>query len=633
MCGIAGILDRTTRPSIHHEVLKSMGDAIHHRGPDDASVVIKDNLGLSFKRLSIIDISTDGMQPFYSNNEQVTVICNGEIYNYKELREDLISKGYTFNSTCDVEVIAPLYEEYGIDFVKMLNGQFAICLYDSQKEALFLVRDHFGVCPLFFTEVDNQLVFGSEIKAILKHPSVKKEVNLTALDQMFTFPGLVSPTTFFKGISSVKPGHYLEVKKEGVSLHEYWDLEYPLESEEEEERSEEYYTDKLEALLSKSVGYRLNADVPVGFYLSGGLDSSLVGAFMHKHRPGHEFKSFSISYPKEEDKEHDESRFQRLVADQLKTKHHEINFDFKRVAENLKEAIYFSEGALKESYNTCSLALSKSVRNNNIKVILSGEGSDEFLGGYVGYRFDVQRRENKHQQKDMEDILDEQMREKLWGDADFFYETNFYSLNETKEAIYSDQLNGLKNQFDCLENLELDKSKLEGRHPFHKRSYLDLKLRLSDHLVSDHADRVNYANSVEGRYPFLDIELIEFIKTIPPSVKLKGLVEKYILKKVAKKYLPDEISKRQKFSWVAPSSVQLLKNDIDWVNDMLSEERIRRQGYFNPATVERLKKMYLKDGFKLNIPFDQDLLMIILTFNIFLDVFEMPAISKEMAYM
>jgi asparagine synthase (glutamine-hydrolysing) len=631
VCGIAGILDRNSHPDIDKEVLVKMGEAINHRGPDAASVVVEGNLGLSFKRLSIIDLS-QGMQPIYSENNKIVAICNGEIYNYKELRKELKAKGYKFKSSCDVEVIVPLYQEYGIDFVKKLNGQFAFSLYDRRNETLFLVRDHFGVCPLFFTEVEGQLIFGSEIKAILQHPLVKKEVNLTALDQMFTFPGIVSPTTFFKGISSLKPGHYLKVTAGQTSLHEYWDLEYPLEQEQEEEKPEAYYIEKLEELFSKSVKYRLNADVPVGFYLSGGLDSSLVGAMMHKHRPGHRFKSFSISYPKEEDKEHDESRFQRLVANQLNTNHHEINFDWERVAGNLRDAIYYSEGALKESYNTCSLALSQAVRDNNIKVILSGEGSDEFLGGYVGYRFDVQRRENQHEQKSIEDILDEQIREKLWGDSSFFYETNFHTLNETKEAIYSDLLNSKKNQFDCINNLEIDKTKLEGRHPFHKRSYLDLKLRLSDHLVSDHADRVNYANSVEGRYPFLDIELIEFIKTIPPSVKLKGLVEKYILKEMSKKYLPAEISRRQKFSWVAPSSIQLMKNNVEWVNDYLSEEKIRRQGYFNPATVERLKKMYTKDGFKLNIPFDQDLLMIILTFNIFLDVFEMPAVSNEVTY-
>ncbi|MEL7004766.1 MAG: asparagine synthase-related protein [Bacteroidota bacterium] len=218
----------------------------------------------------------------------------------------------------------------------------------------------------------------------------------------------------------------------------------------------------------------------------------------------------------------------------------------------------------------------------------------------------------------------------MWGDPNFFYETNFHNLKETKSAIYSEELNEMTSQFDCLSRLDLDVSKMEGRHPFHKRSYLDLKLRLSDHLVSDHADRVNYANSVEGRYPFLDIELVEFIKTIPPSVKLKGLVEKYILKRVADKYLPAEIGQRQKFSWVAPSSAQLLTSNVEWVNDMLSEEQIKRQGYFNPVVVERLKKMYTREGFKLNMPFDQDLLMIILTFNIFLDVFDMPSVSNKM---
>jgi asparagine synthase (glutamine-hydrolysing) len=193
--------------------------------------------------------------------------------------------------------------------------------------------------------------------------------------------------------------------------------------------------------------------------------------------------------------------------------------------------------------------------------------------------------------------------------------------------LYSDSVNENFHRIDCLERLPIDKRKLNGRHPFHRRSYLDLKLRLSDHLIADHGDRVAYANSIEGRYPFLDVNLAAFVKTVPPEVKLKNLVEKYILKEVAKKYLPTEIFTRQKQGFVAPGSPHLLRNNIEWINDMLSYDRIKRQGYFNPDTIERLKKIYRKDDFKLNLPFDSDLLIVVLTFNIFLDVFDMPDFS------
>lgn len=624
MCGITGIYDIKSKRPIREKTLQSMSEAIKHRGPDDFAHVIDDNLGLGFRRLSIIDLK-HGNQPFYSDDQSVIVICNGEIYNHKEIRKELEGKGFRFKTTCDVEVLPHLYEAYGMDFVKKLNGQFAICIFDKKQKTLYLIRDHFGICPLFYTLVDDTLIFGSEIKAILEHELVNKEVDLTALDQLLTFPGTISPTTFFKGVNSLKPGHFLKLKDGDITLHEYWDLDYPLEEEISEVKPESFYIDKLDELFTKSVNYRMAADVPVGFYLSGGVDSSLVGAVMNKINPDFGNHSFSIYYPSKVDAQHDESVYQQMMADHLNSKHHAIQFDWSNVADRLKDAVYYSEGALKESYNTCSLALSEMVSKSNIKVILSGEGSDEIFGGYVGYRFDVQRRKMK-ESADLEEILEGQMRHKLWGDSDFFYETNHNEFRETTRALYSDHLNNSYNSFDCLATLPIDKSKLAGRHPFHKRSYLDFKLRLSDHLVSDHADRVNYANSIEGRYPFLDVNLIEFVKTISPDVKLKNLVEKYILKAMAKRYLPDAINNRQKFSWVAPSSSQLLKGNIEWINDMLSSDRIKRQGYFNPETIERLKKIYSKDGFTLNIPYDSDLLIVVLTFNIFLEQFDMPGL-------
>src|SRR5690606_20749375 len=253
--------------------------------------------------------------------------------------------------------------------------------------------------------------------------------------------------------------------------------------------------------------------------------------------------------------------------------------------------------------NTCSLALSKKVRENDIKVILSGEGADEIFGGYVGYKFDESRKNSKNI-KDITDFLECDVRSKLRGDAEFFYEKNYYEFQETTRALYSDSVNDRYNDFKCLTSLAIDKEKLRNRHILHKRSYADFKLRLSDHLIADHCDRATYANSVEGRYPFLDINLIEFVKLIPPHLKLNGLVDKYILKECSKKYIPEIIWSRQKFGFVAPGSPQLLRNNTEWVNDLLSYERIKKQGYFNADTVENLKRLYKSENFKLNLPFD-----------------------------
>jgi asparagine synthase (glutamine-hydrolysing) len=621
MCGITGIYDIKSKYTIERETIVAMTEAIKHRGPDESSYLLEDNFGLGFKRLSIIDLK-NGHQPFFNHDQSVILICNGEIYNYRELRKELEEKGYPFKTNCDVECIVYLYEEYGTDFIERLNGQFAFTIIDKKKKLLLLARDQFGICPLFYTILDDVLIFGSEIKAILKHPSVRREVDLTGLDQVFTFPGLVSPSTLFKNIKSLKAGHFLLVKDGGVSTTEFWDLNYPEENG-HESKPEAYYAEGLEEQLLKSVKYRLNSDVPVGFYLSGGLDSSIIAGMMKKLNSSVSYQSFSIGFPEVSDVEYDERKYQRLVARNVNSQHNEIPFNWSSVDSKLREAVLHAECPLKETYNTCSLALSKAVKNNGIKVILSGEGSDEFLGGYVGYRFDVQRRQINHD-KDINDILEEEMRKKLWGDPNFTYERNELEFIETKKALYSESLNKSYREFDCLRHLEIDKKKLMNRHVFHKRSYLDLKLRLSDHLVSDHCDRVNYANSVEGRYPFLDIELLDFIKTIPPGIKLKGLTEKYILKMAAKKYVPDEIVNRQKFSFVAPGSPQLLKNNIEWIEDILSYETIKRQGYFNPDTIERLKKMYRKENFRLNLPFDPDLLIIVITFGLFLEIFDMP---------
>ncbi|MGO4294291.1 asparagine synthase (glutamine-hydrolyzing) [Chitinophaga sp. RAB17] len=622
MCGITGVYNIGAPRQVERNVLQGMTDALAHRGPDDAVILTDDRFGFGMRRLSIIDVA-NGKQPFYSEDGAVVLICNGEIFNYRELRDELQQKGYRFTTLCDVEVIVHLYAEYKREFLHKLNGQFAFAIFDKRDNSLFLVRDQFGICPLFYGIFNNTLIFGSEIKAILAHPLAVKQVNLTGLDQVFSFPGMVSPVTMFKGIECLPPGHSLHIRNEAIQVKKYWDLDYPEEAHLYESHSEQHYVEQLEELLFQSVKLRLQADVPVGFYLSGGLDSSLIGAIMKKINPDISYHSFSIMFPELSDKQIDERRFQRMMSERLNSIHHEIPFNYMDIEKGLREAVFFAESPLKETYNTCSLQLSKSVNRNGIKVILSGEGADEFFGGYVGYRFDKQRI-NGGEVKGLEELLEEQIRQELYGEPDFFYELNQHELKESKQMLYSQRVNTAYADFDCLTKTVIDKTRIANRHVFHKRSYLDLKLRLSDHLIADHCDRVAYANSVEGRYPFLDINVVDFVRTIPPDVKMKDLVEKYILKRMAGKYLPEAIIDRQKFGFVAPGSPQLLQGNIEWIQDMLSYERIKRQGYFDADVVERLKKIYGKPGFRLNLPYESDLLIVVLTFNIFLDVFNMP---------
>lgn len=623
MCGICGYFDISKERDAEINILKNMADTLFYRGPDSSGFFLKDNLGMGFRRLSLIDLD-GGNQPLYNEDQTIVLVCNGEIYNYRELKKQLIQKGHKFRTNTDVEVLIHLYEEYGLDFLNQLNGQFAFALYDFQKQQLILARDPMGICPLFYTIVDKILIFGSEIKAILAHPLVRREVDLVGLDQILTFPGLVSPRTMFKDINSLKSGHYIIIKDSQVKVTEYWDLDYPKINENPVYQAESYYTEKLQDILIQSVKYRLNADVPVGVYVSGGLDSSLIAAIVNKICPD-ELHSFSIGFT---DKDICESKYREILLKQLNFLHHEIWFDWDQISDGLVKAIYHSECPLKETYNTASLALSSCANSNHIKAVLTGEGADELFAGYVGYRFE-ELRNNSPNQKDysLESVLEDELRLKVWGDENIFYETDLYAYRETKLALYSSELNQRFIEFDCL-NFELvNKDKLRERHFIHQRSYLDFKLRLSDHLVADHGDRMALANSVEARYPFLDINLVEFTREIPPNLKLNKLQEKYILKQAAKDFLPSPIINREKFAFHAPGSPNLLKQNVEYINDILSTNLIKKQGYFNPTAIEHLKKQYLQDDFRLNLPFDMDLLIIPLTFGIFLQKFNMPNIN------
>ena len=619
MCGIVGAL-HFGKGEIDKDLLLNMANTISHRGPDDSGYYYDENVGFGFKRLSIIDLDS-GNQPICNEDESLVLICNGEIFNYKEIKEKLVESGHKFRTKSDVEVILHLYEEQGMNFLNELNGQFAFALYDKKKKTVFIARDHVGIAPLFYYQKDSKLYFSSEIKALLEVPDYSPSVNLKGLDQIFTFPGLASPTTMFSEIYSLKPGNYVEVSGSDFCIKEYWDLNYPLETEESNIYTEEVYIKKLDKLIENAVRYRLNADVPVGFYLSGGLDSSLIGSYIRKISPTVKRNSFSIIF---DDSLIDERKFQRLMSSRIGSIHHETSFNSNEIISRLKTAVYHSEAPLKESYNTCSLALSQLANNNDIKVVLSGEGADELFAGYVGYRFDEQRNNYDEDLSDMDKIMELEYRNKLWGDKNLYYEMDYYEYEDFRRSMYSDGVNKSFDEFNNVNSDIIDKSKIRGRSKVHKRSYIDMKLRMSEHLLAGHGDRVGLANSVEMRYPFLDINILEFLKTIPSNLKLKNLSEKYILKKCAESYLPSEITQREKFSFVASGSPELLKMNIKWIDDILSYDTIKTQGYFNPIVVERLKKKYLSNGFNINQTFEYDHLMIVLTFGIFLEVFDLP---------
>jgi asparagine synthase (glutamine-hydrolysing) len=617
MCGIAGCLDLRGAGRIERSVVAAMTETLVHRGPDSSGLYIEPNVALGIRRLEIIDLET-GDQPITNEDGTVILVCNGEIFNYRELRAELTGRGHRFRTRTDVEVLVHLYEEHGAALVDHLNGQFAFTLYDRREERLLLARDPFGVNPLYVCESGGLLLFASEIKGILRHPAAPRRIDLVGLDQILSLPGLVSPRTLLAGIRSLPPGHLLVAARGEATTRQYWDLEYPLEGEALPVRSEEEWVEELRERFERSVERRLQADVPVGLFLSGGMDSSLVSAAAVRLSNGSPRHSFSIAF---DDDEIDEGRYQRLMARHLGSEHHEIRFGSDAMIERLHAMVLHGECPVKETFNTCSLALAAAAHEAGVPVVLGGEGADEIFGGYPGYRFDSLGERNEDP-LDVETALEEELRERVWGDRRIFYEKNQVAFREVKAALYSPALRERMEEFDCMSHPLVDRERLRGRHPLHQRSYLDLKLRLADHLLGEHGDRMVMAHSVEGRYPFLDLEIVDLARRMPPDLKVRDLTAKYVVRRMAEGTIPRQIVAREKFGFRAPGSPLLLQRRVPWVEDLLSVERVRRQGFFDAGLVERLKARYAQPGFRLHPHLDTDLLLIVLTFNMFLETFE-----------
>ncbi len=617
MCGICGIVNIREPAGIDRDTLVGMTERLFHRGPDNAGYFVDDRVGFGVRRLSIIDLAC-GNQPMSNEDGTIHLVCNGEIFNYRELGRDLVARGHRFRSQSDVEVLVHLYEEEGASLLNRLNGQFALAIFDQRRQTVLLARDQFGVIPLFFTTVGETLLFASEIKALLAHPRVERRVDLTGLDQVLSLPGLVSPRTMFEGIRSLPPGHLLEVRNGTVRTAEYWDVPYPKESDAVYDVSEVDALADLEERLLSSVRRRLQADVPAGAYLSGGLDSSLVTSMIRAVSPEVK-KTFSVVF---KDPYFAEREYQSVMVDELKFPHREIEFGVSDIAGRLSSVIWHCECPLKETYNAATHALSSAAQADGVRVVLTGEGADELFAGYTSYRFDAFRR----QQPEGDSARSEEgrLRETLWGDPLFHYETNQSAFRAVKKSLFSEKVASRYADFDFIRFGVIDPGKLEGLHPLHKRSYVDLKVRLADHLLGDAGDRMLLAHSVEGRFPFLDLGVLDSVARMAPDMKLRGFQEKYALRQVASRYVPPVIAEREKFPFAAPGSPQLLRLGVDWVEDLLSDETIERQGYFNPAEVRRLRRLYGGSDFLLNIPYEVDLLMIVLTFGLFLRLFEMP---------
>lgn len=603
MCGIAGYIDKKNKVS--SLVLRRMLTRIVHRGPDESGIYLDKNAGFGSVRLSIIDIA-GGQQPMSNEDQSLWIVFNGEIFNYIELREDLETRGHRFRTHSDTEVIVHLYEEYGENCLSKLNGQFAISIWDSNTREMFLARDRMGIRPLFYFHSSDLFVFGSEIKALFEHPDVNRELAASGIAEAFTFWTTTTPNTAFEGIKECPPGHFIKVKSGKIEVNKYWQLTFA--------SPENYFRGTLEDAIAEfenlfrdAVKIRLRADVPVAAYLSGGIDSSVTTAFIKDIDPSI-LQTFSVGFT---ENEFDESAYQNLASKFFNTKHIGFKCTSYEIAENFPQVIWHSEIPLLRTSPSPMFSLSKKVRENNIKVVITGEGADELLAGYNIFK---ETKIRHFWAKDKNSKLRPLLLKKLYPYIASLQNANpnalkmffGYRLEDTDSPIYSHLLrwkntSNIKNHFSDEIQKKLEKfdpyinlmknldGSLENLDPLAKAQYIEATTFLSGYLLSSQGDRMGMANSVEGRYPFLDHRVVEFCASLPPDYKLKGLNEKILLKKMMKNRLPEEILNRSKQAYRAPIFSSFLGKDApEYVHDLISVGTIKNVGIFKPETVNKL---------------------------------------------
>jgi len=609
MCGITGIYRIKSGEPVSRDELIPMTDALRHRGPDEYGYYLNGNLGLGHSRLSIIDLSGSS-QPVYNEDKSICVVFNGEIFNYIELRDVLKAKGHRFYTTGDTETIVHAYEEYGIDFVDQLNGQYTIALWDAKRRELVLARDRVGILPLYYSLLnDGSIIFASEIKGILASKLISPEIDYEGVNQVFSLWVNIPPRTVFKGINELAPGKMLTISEAGIKERRYWGYTFPGINE-YEDKPLSYYTSRLEELIYDSVKLRLRADVTVASYLSGGLDSSIVSALVKKHH-NRDLVTFSVGFS---DEAFDERAWQMEMVNHIGTDHRMVNADYDSISASFSDVVFHAEKPMIRSAPAPLYILSRLVRENGIKVVLTGEGADEFFGGYNIFKEDMIRR---FWARNPESVKRPKLLSALYpyiarnsrGNA-FWHSFFGKGLADTDNPHYSHSIrwgntsqikrffkDGLLDEgYDAAAELEEYLSPdIMKWHPLCRAQYLEASLFLPGYLLSSQGDRMLMANSVEGRFPFLDHRVIEFAATIPPEYKIRGLNEKYILKKIYGDILPESISSRPKQPYRAPIARSFIDRET-LAASMLDNDTIRRHGYFNSENVELLLNKYRKNS-------------------------------------
>lgn len=603
MCGIAGLLTASGEAP-DPALIARMVAAIGHRGPDGTGERIEPGVGLGHARLSIIDLG-GGAQPIHNEDRTVWITYNGEVFNYVELRRSLERQGHRFYTSTDTEVIVHLYEQLGDRFVEELNGQFAFALWDRPRRRLLLARDRAGILPLYYAETTQGLLFASEVKAILASGLVPAALDPDGLDELMTFWAPLAPRTMFRGVSQVAPGEMLILEQGAMRRRQYWDWRFPVDGE----HRRDVQTDleqELRSVLADATEIRLRADVPVGAYLSGGLDSSSLVALL-KERVPHTLQTFSLGF---DDSGLDESSHQRAVVEHLHTTHNHVQCSLENIAAVFPRTIRHAETPVLRTAPAPMQLLSRLVRQSGVKVVLTGEGADEVLGGYDIFK-EAKVRQFWAQQP-----------QSTWRPALLKRLYPYLDLTSAQSAAYLKEFFGvgLQNPNDpCFSHLprwtttaqcklfwsddfraQVTGSAPErlratlpadiGRwKPFNRSEYLEAKTLLPSYLLAAQGDRMLMASSVEGRFPFLDHRLIEFANQLHPSYKMRVLREKQLLKRAMRGRLPSSILNRHKQPYRAPDAAAFLGPQApDYVNELMGKQCLAGYGYFDPDKVARL---------------------------------------------
>ena len=633
MCGICGILNIDCDRKIDPDQLKKMTEVIIHRGPDDVGYYIKDNVGLGIRRLSIIDLVT-GHQPISNEDQSIWIVLNGEIYNFLELKDNLIKKGHRFRTKTDTEVIVHLYEEYNLECVKHLRGMFCFALWDDNHKRLVLAKDRIGIKPLYYAICEGQLIFGSEIKCILQHPRFEREIDLGGLKDYFTFLYVPAPKTIFSGISKLLPGHILVQKDRKLTIKKYWEIKY----ETSLKRSEDYFVEGFLEKLKEAVKLHLLSDVPLGAFLSGGIDSSSVVALMSQitTKP---VMTFSVGYP-DENRYFDERKEARGVAEKFKTQHQEfvVRPD---LVDILPKSITcfdepFADSSFIPNYYISQLAHEK------VKVALSGLGGDELSAGYVRYLgvilaeyYNKLPFSLKRMIKALVSCLPEisgdnpviSRAKRFVKGADLSAQRSYleyisaFNPEELSNLLSgevrkeTEKYNPQERFFSYFSQAESDLKIQNSDNILNKMLFLDSKTYLPDDLLTL-TDRMSMAHSLEVRVPFLDHQLIEFLATVPPQLKIKNLQKKYIHRKAVSKLLPKKILQKKKKGFSLPLGSWFRKELKGFVQEVLTKDEIGKTGLFNQKYINQILQEHLSHKAD-----HESKIMALLVFTIWYDIY------------